>query len=286
MTVSTNKHVQTGNVTFGNDLPFALICGPCQIESREHAFMIAENVHKITTELGIPFIFKSSYDKANRTSLSGRRGIGMEQGLQILGDIKAKFGCPVLTDIHETTQCAPVAEVCDILQIPAFLCRQTDLLIAAGQTGRTINVKKGQFLDPVQMANVAEKIASTGNANILLCERGATFGYGDLVSDPRSLPTMAQTGYPVVIDATHSVQKPSGQGNSSGGNREFIEIVARAAVSNGVAGVFIETHNDPANAFSDGPNAMPLDRLKLVLQDLQALDKFAKQFPPRFASAA
>ena len=281
-----HKHVSVGNATFGNDLPFTLICGPCQIESREHAFMIAEHVHSIAAALGIPYVFKSSYDKANRTSGSGKRGIGMEQGLRILADIKEKFGCPVLTDVHETTQCAPVAEVCDILQIPAFLCRQTDLLIAAAVTGRAINVKKGQFLDPAGMGNVAEKISGAGNSNILLCERGATFGYGDLVSDPRSLPTMAQTGYPVVIDATHSVQKPGGQGTSSGGNREFVEIVARAAVANGVAGVFIETHDNPAAAPSDGPNAVPLNRLQAILSDLQLLDRIAKQNPPRFASAA
>ena len=268
--------VQIGDIRVGNDLPFALISGPCQMESLDHARQIAGALAEICARLGIPFIFKASYDKANRSSLKGQRGLGMEQGLDILGRIRTEFGCPVLTDVHEAAQCAPAAEVCDVLQIPAFLCRQTDLLLAAGATGRVINVKKGQFLAPWDMANVAAKVASTGNDRILLCERGTSFGYNSLVSDFRGLPIMAQTGYPVIFDATHSVQQPGGQGDSSGGQREFVPALARAALAVGCAGLFIETHEDPDHAPSDGPNMVPLDQMAGLLEQLKALDALVK----------
>lgn len=273
------KTVTAGPVAFSNALPFVLIAGPCQIESLDHALDMAGKIDEITKSLGIPFIYKSSYDKANRSSHTTSRGIGLDEGLSILAAVKKRYGCPVLTDIHSADQCAPVAEVVDILQIPAFLCRQTDLLLAAGQTGRTINVKKGQFLAPWDMKNVAAKIASTGNENILLCERGASFGYNTLVSDMRSLPIMAQTGYPVIFDATHSVQQPGGQGTTSGGQREFVPVLARAAMAVGVAGVFMETHENPDCAPSDGPNMVPVHQLKGLLETMMSIDKIAKANP-------
>lgn len=272
------KHVAvTPQVIFGQDLPFVLISGPCQIESYDHAMMMAEGIANITTKLGIPFIFKASYDKANRTSLKGERGVGMDKGLEILGKIKAQLGCPVLTDVHTEGQCAVVAEVVDVLQIPAFLCRQTDLLVAAAKTGKAINVKKGQFLAPWDMKNVAQKIADSGNQNILLCERGTSFGYNTLVNDMRGLPIMAETGYPVVFDATHSVQQPGGLGGSSGGDRRMVPHLARAAVAVGVAGLFIETHDNPNCAPSDGPNMVPLAELQQLLTTLQQFDNLTKK---------
>ncbi|UNC15492.1 3-deoxy-8-phosphooctulonate synthase [Acidiphilium multivorum] len=270
------KTVEIGELRVGNDLPFTLIAGPCQIESAAHAGEVAGALAAMTRELGIGLIFKSSYDKANRTSLTAGRGVGMAQGLQILADIRAKFGIPVLTDVHDAAQCAPAAEAVDVLQIPAFLCRQTDLLLAAGHTGRAINVKKGQFLAPWDMRNVAAKIASTGNERILLTERGASFGYNTLVSDLRALPIMAQTGYPVVFDATHSVQQPGGQGTASGGQREFAPILARAALAVGCAAVFIECHPDPDHAPSDGPNMIRLAEMPALLARLQQFDRLAK----------
>lgn len=273
------RTVTIGPLSIANDRPFTLIAGPCQLESRDHAFAMAGALAELTSKLGIGLIYKTSFDKANRTSLSAQRGLGMDQSLPILADIRETFGCPVLTDIHTADQCAPVAEVVDVLQIPAFLCRQTDLLLAAGETGKPINVKKGQFLAPWDMKNVAAKIASTGNHNILLCERGASFGYNTLVSDMRSLPIMAQTGYPVVYDATHSVQQPGGQGTSSGGQREFVPVLARAAIAIGVAAVFMETHENPDCAPSDGPNMVPLDQMEAVLTTLLAFDRIAKANP-------
>ena len=272
-------HVETGSVVFGNDLPFVLIAGPCQIESRAHAFEVAQALREMTALLGIPFVFKSSFDKANRTSLSGARGVGMARGLDILAEIRATLAVPVLTDVHGIEQCAPAAAAVDILQIPAFLCRQTDLLLAAGETGAAINVKKGQFLAPWDMANVAAKIASTGNTRILLTERGASFGYNTLVSDMRALPIMARTGYPVVFDATHSVQQPGGQGDASGGEREFAPILARAALAVGCAAVFMEAHPDPDHAPSDGPNMVPLAEMPGVLARLAAHDRISKAMP-------
>lgn len=271
--------VQIGPVTLANDRPLTLIAGPCQLETADHAQMIAGRLDEICRGLGIGLIFKASYDKANRSSLSGRRGVGMEKGLEILAGVKAAFGCPVLTDVHEAWQCAPAAEVVDVLQIPAFLCRQTDLLLAAGATGAAVNVKKGQFLAPWEMPNVAEKIASTGNARVLLTERGTTFGYNTLVVDMRSLPQLARTGYPVIMDATHSVQQPGGLGGASGGQREFAPVMARAAISLGIAGVFIETHQDPDRAPSDGPNMIPLDRMAGLMDSLMAFDRLAKADP-------
>ena len=270
------KAVAVRDVVFANDRPFVLISGPCQIESADHAQSIAGFLAEKTAAAGVPFIFKASYDKANRTSLKGRRGVGIEAGLQILSDIRERFGCPVLTDIHDIEQARRAAEVVDIIQIPAFLCRQTDLLIAAGETGAAINVKKGQFLAPWDMANVADKIASTGNERILLCDRGTSFGYGTLITDFRGLPTMAETGYPVVFDATHSVQEPGGRGTSSGGKRDFAPALARAAVAVGCAAVFAEAHEDPDNAPSDGPNMLPLTWVEGFLKDLTAIDRIAK----------
>lgn len=271
------SHIVTiGDIPFGGANPIALILGPCQLESRDHARMMAEKIAEACAPTGTKFIFKASYDKANRSSLSGTRGLGMEKGLQILGDIKAEFGVPVLTDVHETHHCAPAAEVCDVLQIPAFLCRQTDLLLAAGETGRALNIKKGQFLAPWEMGNVAAKVESTGNRNIMLCERGTSFGYNTLVTDFRGLPQMAATGWPVIFDATHSVQQPGGLGGSSGGQREFAPVLARAACAVGVAGLFIETHQDPDTAPSDGPNMIPIDRLAALIGDLCAFDALAK----------
>ncbi|WHZ37742.1 3-deoxy-8-phosphooctulonate synthase [Sagittula sp. MA-2] len=265
-----------GDVAIAQDRPFVLIAGPCQLESHDHARMLAERIAAAAEAADTRWIFKASYDKANRSSLEGRRGLGMEEGLKILGLIREEFGVPVLTDVHGPEQCAPVAEVVDILQIPAFLCRQTDLLLAAGETGRAVNVKKGQFLAPWDMGNVAEKIASTGNERILLCERGTSFGYNMLVSDFRSLPIMAGTGYPVVMDATHSVQMPGGQGKSTGGKREYVEPLARAALAVGAAAVFMETHEDPDNAPSDGPNMVPVEDLGRILKGLKAIDALTK----------
>jgi 2-dehydro-3-deoxyphosphooctonate aldolase (KDO 8-P synthase) len=271
-----NSVVSLGPVQFGNALPLTLIAGPCQMESRDHAFMMAESLKDMCGRLGMGLVYKSSFDKANRTSLKGKRGMGLEKSLAVFADIRKELGLPVLTDVHENAQCAEVASVVDILQIPAFLCRQTDLLVAAARTGRVVNVKKGQFLAPWDMKNVLEKIVASGNPNVLLTERGASFGYNTLVSDMRSLPIMAETGAPVIFDATHSVQQPGGQGASSGGDRRMVPVLARAAVAVGVAGVFIETHQDPDNAPSDGPNMVPLDRLESLLATLMALDKVAK----------
>ncbi|SEK37848.1 3-deoxy-8-phosphooctulonate synthase [Xaviernesmea oryzae] len=264
-------------VTFSNSQPLSLIAGPCQMESRDHAFMIAGTLSELCAKLGIGLVYKSSFDKANRTSISGKRGIGLDKAMEIFADLKAEFGFPVLTDIHTEEQCAVVAETVDVLQIPAFLSRQTDLLIAAAKTGRVINVKKGQFLAPWDMKNVLAKFTESGNPNVLLCERGASFGYNTLVSDMRSLPIMASLGAPVVFDATHSVQQPGGQGGSSGGQREFVETLARAAVAVGVAGVFIETHEDPDHAPSDGPNMVHLKDMPRLLETLMAFDAVAKR---------
>ena len=270
------RRVKIGKVVFGNDAPLALIAGPCAMESRAHAFEMADALTKMARKLGIGLIYKTSFDKANRTSITSARGMGMAKALPIMAEIREKYGCPVLTDVHDAAQCAPVAEYVDVLQIPAFLCRQTDLLIAAGETGRAIHIKKGQFLAPWDMANVAAKIAATGNHRVLLCERGASFGYNTLVSDMRSLPIMAETGCPVVFDATHSVQQPGGQGATSGGDRRYVPVLARAAVAVGVAAVFMETHRDPDSAPSDGPNMMPFDQMEKLLAELIALDRLAK----------
>ncbi len=270
------RHVTVGNISIGNDRPLALIAGPCALESRAHAREMCQALTELTGKLGIGLIYKTSFDKANRTSADTPRGLGMDKGLPILAELRESFGCPVLTDVHEPLQCAPVAEAVDVLQIPAFLCRQTDLLIAAGETGRAINVKKGQFLAPWDMKQVAAKIAQTGNDKILLCERGASFGYNTLISDMRSLPILAETGYPVVFDATHSVQQPGGQGTKSGGQREFVPVLARAAVAVGVAAVFMETHQDPDKAPSDGPNMVKFKDMPALLQTLQAFDRLAK----------
>jgi 2-dehydro-3-deoxyphosphooctonate aldolase (KDO 8-P synthase) len=271
-----NRHVEVGSVTFGNDAPLSLIAGPCALESRAHAFEMAEALTAMARKLGIGLIYKTSFDKANRTSIGSARGMGMKKALPIMAEIREKFGCPVLTDVHDAAQCAPVAEYVDVLQIPAFLCRQTDLLIAAGETGRAIHIKKGQFLAPWDMANVAAKVASTGNQRVILCERGASFGYNTLVSDMRALPVLRQTGYPVVFDATHSVQQPGGKGTTSGGERQYVPVLARAAVAVGVAGVFIETHQDPDKAPSDGPNMVHLKDLPKLVEQLMAFDKLAK----------
>lgn len=271
------RHVEVGNVTFGNDAPLALIAGPCALESKAHAFEMADALTSMAKKLGIGLIYKTSFDKANRTSISSARGMGMKKALPIMAAVREKFGCPVLTDVHDASQCAPVAEYVDVLQIPAFLCRQTDLLIAAGETGRAIHIKKGQFLAPWDMANVAAKVASTGNNRVLLCERGASFGYNTLVSDMRSLPVLRSTGYPVVFDATHSVQQPGGKGTTSGGERQYVPVLARAAVAVGVAGVFIETHQDPDHAPSDGPNMVHLKNLPKLVAQLMAFDKLAKE---------
>ncbi|WP_425418364.1 3-deoxy-8-phosphooctulonate synthase [Oricola indica] len=274
--MTPNSSVTAGNVAFGNDAPLSLIAGPCQMESRDHAFDMAGALKEICEKAGIGLVYKSSFDKANRTSLSGRRGLGIDKSLPVFADLKAELGFPVLTDIHTEAQCADVAEVVDILQIPAFLCRQTDLLLAAARTGRVINVKKGQFLAPWDMTNVLAKVVEGGNPNVLLTERGVSFGYNTLVSDMRSLPIMAETGAPVIFDATHSVQQPGGQGGSSGGERRFVETLARAAVAVGVAGVFVETHQDPDNAPSDGPNMVPLADMPRLIETLMEFDRIAK----------
>ena len=271
------RHVSIGNVTVGNDLPLVLIAGPCAIEGRDHALATSERLVRIAAGLGLGLIYKSSFDKANRTSLSGARGIGMDEGLRILADVRDAHGCPVLTDVHEREQCAAAAHAVDVLQIPAFLCRQTDLLIAAATTGKTVNVKKGQFLAPWDMKNVVAKITGAGNRNVLVTERGASFGYNTLVSDMRALPILARdTGAPVIFDATHSLQQPGGQGTTSGGEREFVPVLARAAVAVGVAGVFIETHQDPDRAPSDGPNMVPLKEMEGLLRRLIEFDRLAK----------
>jgi 2-dehydro-3-deoxyphosphooctonate aldolase (KDO 8-P synthase) len=277
--MTTPHAVEIGKVAVANDRPFALLAGPCAIESRAHAMEMAGALVELTDKLGIPFIYKSSFDKANRTSIDSPRGIGMKEGLQILADVRERYGCPVLTDVHAADQCAPTAEAVDVLQIPAFLCRQTDLLVAAAATGRAMNIKKGQFLAPWDMANVAKKVEQAGNRKILLCERGASFGYNTLVSDMRALPTMAATGYPVVFDATHSVQQPGGQGTTSGGQREFVPVLARAAIAIGVAAVFMETHENPDCAPSDGPNMVRLRELPGILETLVAFDRLAKTRP-------
>ena len=272
----TYNHVTIGNVTFGTDLPLALIAGPCAMETRELALSTAGELKRLTDKLGMGLIYKSSFDKANRTSADTPRGIGMDKALEIFADVKAEFGCPVLTDVHEAGQCATLTEVVDVLQIPAFLCRQTDLLLAAAATGKAVNIKKGQFLAPWDMKNVADKVTGAGNNKVMLTERGASFGYNTLVSDMRALPELAATGHPVIFDATHSVQQPGGQGTTSGGQREYVPVLARAAVAVGVAGVFMETHPDPDNAPSDGPNMVPIDQMENLMTRLKAFDDLSK----------
>jgi 2-dehydro-3-deoxyphosphooctonate aldolase (KDO 8-P synthase) len=272
-------HVTVNSLQIGNDLPFTLIAGPCVLESRQHALEMSHALVELTKKLGIGFIYKTSFDKANRTSITGARGLGLEESLPIFEEIRETWGCPVLTDVHDSLQCTIVAEVVDVLQIPAFLCRQTDLLLAAGNTGKAINIKKGQFLAPWDMKNVIKKIEETGNRNLMLCERGVSFGYNTLVSDMRALPIMAQTGYPVVFDATHSVQQPGGQGTSTGGQREFVPVLARAALSIGIGALFIETHQDPDSAPSDGPNMVKLKELPALLETWQLFDRLAKTNP-------
>lgn len=279
-----NSVVELKSAKFGNHLPISVIAGPCQLESRDHAFEVASALKEISERLGFGLVFKTSFDKANRTSAKAARGIGLKEALPIFAEIREKLGLAVLTDVHESQQCAPVAEAVDVLQIPAFLCRQTDLLLAAAATGRAINVKKGQFLAPWDMKNVLDKLVLGGNPNVLLCDRGTSFGYNTLVSDFRGLPIMAQTGAPVIFDATHSVQQPGGLGGSSGGQREFVPILARAAVGVGVSGLFIETHPDPDNAPSDGPNMVPLAKFEGLMRDLMALDAIAKPITAREAA--
>ncbi len=271
----------SGAVTIGNDRPLTVIAGPCQLESRDHALMIAAEMAHACAAAGAGYVFKASFDKANRTSLSGERGLGIAAGLEVLAAVGDQIGCPVLTDVHAPEQCGPAAEAVDILQIPAFLCRQTDLLLAAGETGAAVNVKKGQFLAPWDMENVVAKIASTGNTRLLLTERGVSFGYNAQIADMRSLPIMMRTGYPVVMDATHSVQEPGAQGSASGGRREFAPVMARSAVALGIAAVFIETHQAPDTAPSDGPNMIPLDRMPALIDSLMAFDRLAKSDPIR-----
>jgi 2-dehydro-3-deoxyphosphooctonate aldolase (KDO 8-P synthase) len=274
-----HRHVHIGNLTLGNDRPVVLIAGPCALESRAHALEMSHALVELTAKLGIGLIYKTSFDKANRTSVDSARGMGLEQSLPILAEVRETYGCAVLTDVHSPEQCAPVAEAVDVLQIPAFLCRQTDLLIAAAKTGRAINIKKGQFLAPWDMKNVARKVSAAGNDNILLCERGVSFGYNTLVNDMRALPIMAETGYPVVFDATHSVQQPGGQGTKTGGDRRFVPPLARAACAIGVAAVFMETHEDPDNAPSDGPNMVRLKDRPALLETMIQFDRLAKAQP-------
>ncbi|MBT5666777.1 MAG: 3-deoxy-8-phosphooctulonate synthase [Rhodospirillaceae bacterium] len=274
--MTTSRHVKVGDLAIGNDLPLTIIAGPCAMESRQHALETSLALKEIADAVGFGLIYKSSFDKANRTSIDSPRGIGIDQAMDIFQEVRKQTGCPVITDVHEPQQCAIVAEAVDVLQIPAYLCRQTDLLVAAAETGRAVNIKKGQFLAPWDMANVARKCAQAGNENLMLCERGATFGYNTLVSDMRSLPTMAETGYPVVFDATHSVQQPGGQGATSGGQREFVPVLARAAVAVGVAAVFMETHENPDSAPSDGPNMVPLSEFKALAETLMAFDALSK----------
>ncbi len=271
-----NPHVKIKDYTVGNDLPLTVFAGPCQMESRDHTMMMASALKEIGEKLNLNIVYKASFDKANRTSITAKRGVGLEESLPIFAEVRETIGLPVLTDIHEVGQCEIVAEVVDVLQIPAFLCRQTDLLVAAAKTGRVIKIKKGQFLAPWDMKNVVAKVLAAGNSNILVTERGVSFGYNTLVSDMRALPVLAETGCPVVFDATHSVQQPGGQGTSSGGERRFVPVLARAAVAVGVGAVFIETHHDPDNAPSDGPNMVPLDWLEALLRDLQAIDNLVK----------
>jgi len=277
--MTTQHHIAVGDITIGNDLPFVLLAGPCAMESRAHALEMAGALKDITDKLGIGLIYKSSFDKANRSSIESARGIGMDKALEVFAEVRESVGCPVVTDVHAPEQCAPVAEAVDVLQIPAFLCRQTDLLVAAAKTGRAINVKKGQFLAPWDMANVVRKLQQSGNPDTMVCERGASFGYNTLVTDFRGLPIMAKFGTPVVFDATHSVQQPGGQGTTTGGQREFAPVLARAAVSIGVAAVFMETHQDPDNAPSDGPNMIRLEDMPDLLRTLKAFDKVAKDVP-------
>jgi len=279
MSERPRRSVTVGPVTFAQDLPFVLIAGPCAIESRAHALLVASRLVELTRERKIPFVFKSSFDKANRTSAESGRGVGIAQGLEILAEIRRVLGCPVLTDVHESWQCAKAAEAVDILQIPAFLCRQTDLLAAAAATGRVVNVKKGQFLAPWDMARVTAKLEAFGARGVLVTERGVSFGYNTLVTDLRALRHLEETGWPVVFDATHSVQQPGGLGGRSGGERAFVPLLARAAVATGVAAVFLETHDDPDRAISDGPNMVPLDRMGELLDDLLAFDRLAKSRP-------
>ena len=274
--MSPNAIVTAGSACFGNDLPLTLIAGPCQLESRAHALEMASALKEITQRLDIGLVYKSSFDKANRTSTTSKRGLGFDASLPIFAEIGESLGLPVLTDVHEASQCASVAEVVDVLQIPAFLCRQTDLLVAAARTGKIVNVKKGQFLAPWDMGNVIDKITGAGNSNVLVTERGTSFGYNTLVSDMRALPTMAKFGAPVIFDATHSVQQPGGHGTTSGGERKFVPVLARAAVAVGVAGVFIETHQDPDKAPSDGPNMVPLNQIEALIENLMAFDAVAK----------
>ncbi|MDA7593214.1 3-deoxy-8-phosphooctulonate synthase [Rhodobacteraceae bacterium] len=274
--MSGSNVIKIGNIPVGGGNPLAFILGPCQLESRDHAMFMAEKISKVCAPSSSNFIFKSSFDKANRSSIASARGVGIEEGLKILQEVKLTFNCPVITDIHTISQCASASEVVDVLQIPAFLSRQTDLLIAAGETGKPVNVKKGQFLAPWEMTNVAEKIASTGNKKILLCERGTSFGYNTLVNDFRGLEIMAETGYPVVFDATHSVQQPGGRGNSSGGERKFVATLARAACAVGIAAVFIETHQDPDNAPCDGPNMIDVADLQKLIEKLRVIDELSK----------
>ena len=274
--MSGSNIVKIGDIPIGGGNPLAFILGPCQLENRDHAMFMAEKISKVCSPSSSNFIFKSSFDKANRSSIASARGVGIEEGLKILEEVKLTFNCPVITDIHSISQCASAAEVVDILQIPAFLSRQTDLLLAAGETGKPVNVKKGQFLAPWEMTNVAEKIASTGNKKILLCERGTSFGYNTLVNDFRGLEIMAETGYPIVFDATHSVQQPGGRGNSSGGERKFVATLARAACAVGISAVFIETHQDPDNAPCDGPNMIDIADLQKLIEKLRVIDELSK----------
>jgi len=276
MEKTTPKVIKVDQLEIANNRPLTIIAGPCQMESKDHAFEMCGALKQLAHNMGVQFIYKTSYDKANRTSLSGKRGLGIDKGLQVFEELRDHFGVPVITDVHTEEQCKLAAQVVDVLQIPAFLCRQTDLLVAAAKTGKAINIKKGQFLAPWDMKNVANKVAESGNENIMLCERGASFGYNTLVSDMRSIPIMRETGYPVIYDATHSVQQPGGLGGASGGDRTMVPVLARAAVSVGVAGVFIETHQDPDNAPSDGPNMVKLSDLPDLLETLVSFDKIAK----------
>ena len=276
-------HIKVGDLTIGNDLPFTLLAGPCAMESRDHAMDMAQGIKEITDRLGIGLIYKSSFDKANRTSIHSGRGIGLEKAMEVFAEVKETVGVPVVTDVHEPWQCAEVAKVVDLLQVPAFLCRQTDLIVAAAETGRPVNVKKGQFLAPWDMANVVKKFEEAGNPNIMLCERGASFGYNTLVTDFRGLPTMALTGKPVVFDATHSVQQPGGQGATTGGKREFVPVLARAAMAVGVAAVFMEVHQEPDTAPSDGPNMVELHKLEELLKVMKSFDELAKANPVSIA---
>ena len=272
-----NRRVAIGSVTFANDAPIALFAGPCQMESRQHALEMASALKEIATRLGIGLVYKTSFDKANRTSLTGKRGMGLDASLAVFAEVREKLGLPTLTDVHENAHCAIVAPVVDVLQIPAFLCRQTDLLIAAAKTGRAVKIKKGQFLAPWDMKNVVAKVTASGNRNVLVTERGASFGYNTLVTDMRALPIMAETGAPVIFDATHSVQQPGGNGTSSGGDRRFVPVLARAAVAVGVAGLFIETHQDPDKAPSDGPNMVPLKDFEALISELMEIDRIVKK---------